>query len=127
MNFINNKEQVAGGKGDLKQRSYRFALEIIRLMEKLPKDMASIVMAKQVLRSATSIGANIIEAKSASSRKDFINFYNYALKSANETKFWLLLLQDAGKANVADAQPIIQESYELANMLAASIITFKNK
>ncbi|KAF0121585.1 MAG: hypothetical protein FD151_1162 [bacterium] len=84
-------------------------------------------MGDQLLRSATSIGANIIEAQAASSRKDFRNFLNHALKSANETKFWLGLLRDSGKKTGEEINPLMKEAKELANILASSILTLKGK
>ena len=110
---------------DLKKRTYFYALDIIRFLESLPKDYISQVIGKQLLRSATSVGANIIEAQAASSRKDFINFYNYSLKSANESKFWLELLKDSGKAASDTVVPILNETTELSSILAASILTMK--
>ena len=82
---------------DLKTRGYKFSLAIIGLVENLPKDMASEVMTKQVLRSATSIGANIVEAQASPTRKDFSLFLSHSLKSANETIYWLNLLNDSKK------------------------------
>lgn len=84
-------------------------------------------MGDQLLRAGSSIGANIIEAQAASSKKDFINFYHYALKSANETKFWLCLVRDSKKVEAKSIEPILKETIELANILAASLITLKNK
>lgn len=81
----------------------------------------------QLMRSATSVGANIIEGKSASSRKDFIKFYEIALKSANETKYWLGLLRDATDADKPAARALLLEAEEISRMLGASIITLKNK
>jgi four helix bundle protein len=93
----------------------------------LPKGQVSTVIGDQLLRSATSIGANVIEAKSASSKKDYINFFTYALKSANETKFWLGLLRDSGKAQRETADRLLKEVTELSNILATSILTLKGK
>jgi four helix bundle protein len=112
---------------DIKARSYRFALNIIRLIDSLPSSRTTVVLVDQLLCSSTSIGANIIEAQAGSSKKDFQNFLNYALKSANETKFWLALLRDAGKAASGSVDPLLQEAKELSNILAASIITLKKK
>jgi four helix bundle protein len=72
---------------DIRKRTYAFALGIIRFIENLPKDYICQILGKQLLRSATSIGANIIEARASSSKRDFINFFSHSLKSANETKF----------------------------------------
>ena len=80
---------------DLRQRTYQYALEIVRFLERLPRGYIFETIGKQLLRSATSIGANVIEARGSSSKKDFANFYSYALKSANESLFWLDLLRDS--------------------------------
>lgn len=112
---------------DIKRRTYIYALEIIKFLATLPQDYLCQIISRQLLRSATSVGANIIEAQSASSRRDFANFYNHSLKSANESKFWLGLLMDSGKATSECANPILTETCELANILASSILTIKGK
>lgn len=112
---------------DTKARTYRFALGVIKLIDKLPRDMTCSIIGKQLLRSATSIGANVIEARAASSRRDFINFFNHALKSSNESRFWLNLLQDSGKIGLAEICEVAQECAEIGNILAASILTLKEK
>ena len=112
---------------DIEQRSYSFALRIIKLVESLSHDSISKVIGDQLLRSATSIGANIVEAQAASSRRDFTNFMNYALKSANETKFWLGLLRDSGKKEKEAINPLQDENKQLANILASSILTLKRE
>ena len=114
-------------KIDIKERSYLFALRIIELTGSLPCDSASKVIAGQLLRSATSIGANIVEAQAASSRKDFTNFLNYALKSANETKFWLGLLHDSGRKDKELIAPLLEDTKQLSNILASSILTLKKE
>lgn len=112
---------------DIKQRTYRYALDVIRFLDELPHDYAVQTMGKQLLRSATSIGANIVEAQAASSRKDFANFYSYALKSSNESKFWLGLLKDSGKASNGIGDALLCEAQELSNILASSILTIKGR
>lgn len=118
-------------KTDFKKRAYVYALDMIKLVDSLDKkDFACQIIAKQLLRSATSIGANIIEAQAGSTRstkRDFTNFFAYALKSANETKFWLGLLRDSAKAEGKEINELLQETIELANILGASILTFKGK
>ena len=97
-------------------------------MDQLNKhDLSVQVIARQLLRSGTSIGANIIEAQASSSRKEFANFLNYSLKSANESKFWLALLRDSGKARTESVNSLLTETKELANILASSILTLKGK
>lgn len=86
-------------KKEFHSRAYKFALDVIALVEGLPKSQVSRILGEQLLRSATSIGANVSEAKGAGSKKDYTNFFAYALKSANETKFWLNLLCDSDKAD----------------------------
>lgn len=114
-------------KSDLKTRAYRFSLNLISLINSLPNSKTSMVIINQVLRSGTSIGANIIEAQAASSKLDFKKFYEIALKSANETKYWLCLLRDSGIGNKEAIDPLLNEVIELSKMLAASVITLKGK
>jgi four helix bundle protein len=120
-----NTEQNA--KLNIKGRAYSFALSTIKLIDTLSNCRANMIIGDQLLRSATSIGANIVEAQAASSRKDFKNFLNHALKSANETKFWLSLLKDSGKKPENEINPLLNEAKELSNILASSILTLKNK
>src|SRR3989338_1109722 len=78
---------------DVKVRVYQFALAIIKFINSLPDKRAFWSIGDQFLRAAASIGANMMEAQTASSRRDFIKFYEIALKSSNETKYWLCLLR----------------------------------
>jgi four helix bundle protein len=114
-------------KEEFGKRVYKFVLEIIGFIEHLPKGQVSTIIGDQLIRSATSIGANIIEAKSAASSKDYINFFTHALKSSNETKYWLALLRDSNKTEKMTANKLIQEATELSNILASSILTLKGK
>lgn len=115
-------------KTELKYRCYDFSIAIIKFIEFLPNKKSFFIISDQLLRCATSIGANVIEAKSSSSRKDFIRFYEIALKSANETKYWLCLLKDAFEnTNKEIIDNLINETNEISKMLASSIITLKNK
>jgi len=123
----NDKAKGKEQKIDIKECSYLFALKIIKLTELLSSDFASKIIADQLLRSATSIGVNIVEAQAASSRKDFTNFLNYALKSANETKFWLGLLRDSGRKDKGLIDPLLGDTKQLSNILASSILTLKKE
>ena len=114
-------------KQDLYKRAYLYALRVIKFVEKLPRDSTSQIIGNQLLRSGTSLSANLIEAKSASSKKDYINFYQYALKSANESKLWIGLLRDTGKINKKEAEDLLKETIEFAKILASSILTLKGK
>jgi len=114
-------------KEELKKRAYLLALKILRLIDKLPNQKAYWSLGDQLLRAGSSIGANIIEAQGASSKKDFINFYHHALKSANETKFWLCLIRDSGKVDKSSTELLLKEAVELSKILGASLLTMKNK
>jgi len=114
-------------KNEFKKRLYNWVLRLIKFIDKLPKDSVCNVLGKQLLRSGTSILANYIEANSASSRKDFINFFTHSLKSANESKVWLVLLKDTNKGNKEESSWLLNELIELANVLASSILTLKGK
>ena len=112
---------------DLKQRTFQCALDVMRFLETLPNGYISQTIGKQLLRSATSIGANVVEGRASSSRKDFANFYSYALKSANESIFWLELLRDGGKAPTDQIHPLIAEVHQLAKILASCLITARGR
>jgi len=109
-------------KIELKKRAYVYALDVIKFIDGLNKnDFTVQIIVKQLLRSATSIGANIIEAQAGSTKKDFTNFFNYALKSANESKFWLGLLRDSKKGNQDEINKLLQETVELSNILGSTL------
>ncbi len=114
-------------KNDFKARLYRWVVRLIKFIDKLPRDSVCSVMGKQLLRSGTSILANYIEAQSASSKKDFTNFFTHSLKSANESKVWLALLRDTGKGERFELDWLLTELTEIANVLASSILTLKNR
>lgn len=114
-------------KNEFKKRLYNWVLRLVKFIDKLPKDSVSSVMGKQLLRSGTSILANYVEANSASSRKDFINFFTHSLKSANESKVWLSLLKDLDKGDKAEVEWLLKELLEISNVIASSILTLKGK
>ncbi len=114
-------------KNEFKKRLYHWVLRLIKFIDKLPQDSVSNVLGKQLLRSGTSILANYIEANSASSKKDFINFFTHALKSANESKVWLTLLKDTNKGEQNELSWLLKDLIEIANILASRILTLKGK
>src|SRR3989344_3569140 len=109
-------------KSDLKTRCYQFSLRLIGFIETLPNQRVCWIIADQLLRSGMSMGANLVEATSSSSRLEFKKFHEIALKSANETKYWLGLLRDSGKADRDKINELLKEVTEIANMLAAGIL-----
>ncbi len=114
-------------KIEFKKRLYVWVLRLIKLIDSLQKSSVADVMGRQLLRSGTSILANYIEANSASSKKDFINFFTHALKSANESKVWLTLLRDTDKGDKNEINWLLKELIEISNILASSILTLKGK
>jgi len=114
-------------KNEFKRRLYSFVLRLVKFIDGLPPRLVDGVLAKQLLRSGTSILANYVEANSASSKRDFINFFTYALKSANESKVWLALLRDLGKGDKQELDWLLKELIEISNILASSILTLKDK
>ena len=111
----------------LKDRTYKYSISIINFLDTLPKDTSTQIISKQLLRSATSIGANIVETQSSISKKDFTKYFNYSLKSANESVYWLSLLKDAKKINNNQIEYLLSEAKELAKILGSSILTLKGK
>lgn len=112
---------------DIKIRAYKFALAVMTLVDGLPNKRSCWVIADQLLRSATSVGANIIEAQAASSKRDFVNFMTYALKSSNECKFWFGLLRDGNLIPALRINPLLNETKEIANILATIVMKAKGK
>lgn len=102
-------------------------MALVKLINNLPKNSTNQVIGKQLLRSGTSILANYIEAQSASSKKDFINFFTYSLKSANESKVWLALIRDTNQNEAPKISWFLKELAEISNILASSLLTLKNK
>ena len=114
-------------KMKIKDRTYQYSIKMIEFLDNLPKDSSAQIISKQLLRSATSIGANIVEAQASSSKKDFTKYFNYSLKSANESVYWLNLLKDAKKINSNQIEYLLNETKELGKILGSSILTLKEK
>ena len=112
---------------DVKIRAYKFSLNIISFVNELPNKRGFWSIGDQLLRSATSIGANMIEAKGSSSRREFVKLYEIALKSANETKYWLCLLRDSYSQFRPQTIELLKEIDEISNMLGSSVLTLKHK
>ncbi|MBV9216709.1 MAG: four helix bundle protein [Acidobacteria bacterium] len=109
----------------LKDKSYSFALRIINAYKHLVTENKEYILSKQLLRSGTSIGANVAEANQAQSRPDFISKLGIALKETVETEYWLSLLQDADYLTLAQARSLLDECNQLKAILTASIKSSK--
>jgi len=115
-------------KNEFKKRLYRFVLKLIEFIDRLPSnDNVSKRIGDQLLRSGTSILGNYVEGQSASSKKDFINFFSTSLKSSNESKLWLALLRDSKRVKNKDVEGLLEELGEIANIFASSILTLKGR
>jgi four helix bundle protein len=106
----------------VKQKSYEFALQIINLCRQL-KVERNYEISSQLLRSGTSIGANVEEALAGQSRKDFFAKMSIASKEARETNYWLRLLRDADMCNSQETKILIQMSEELIKILTSIVKT----
>jgi four helix bundle protein len=106
-------------------KSYSFALRIIKLFRHLVANQNEYVLSKQVLRCGTSIGALIKEAEHAQSKADFINKMSIALKEANETEYWLMLLKDSNYLDEKSYFSIQRDSTELIRLLASIVKSSK--
>lgn len=110
----------------MKKRLLLYSKRVVLFVDSLPRDLSSQILAKQLLRCATSIAANFVEAQAAPTKKDFTNFLSIALKSANETLFWLALFQECGKGNKDIVIELQRETMEFANYLGSSIRTLRS-
>ena len=113
-------------KNIIKEKSFEFAVEVVSLYKVLV-EKKEFILSKQIVRSGTSIGANIREAEHAQSKADFINKLSISLKEANETEYWLDLLYETGYLNDDEFQKIKVKNIELLKLLISIINTSKNK
>ena len=107
----------------LKDKSYAFALRVIKAYKYLCSDHKEYVLSKQLLRAGTSIGANVAEANQGQSKADFVHKLGIALKEAVETEYWLNLLQDSNYLTESQAQSLLEDCRDLIRILTSSIKT----
>ena len=114
---------------NLRFRSFQYSLKIIKFIDTFPNKRIFWNIGDQLLRSATSIGANITEAKSSSSKREFVKYYEIALKSCNESLYWLDLLIDSYLLLTFKSELLLlkNETEEMGKMLGASILTLKGR
>ena len=109
----------------LKTKSYNFALRTVKLFRYLSEEKREFVLSKQILRSGTSIGANIEEAYQGESKMDFVHKLAIANKEAFETHYWLRLLRDSGYLEEKFAGSLLNDCDELRKLLVSTIKTTK--
>jgi four helix bundle protein len=109
----------------LREKSYQFALRIIKLYKFISTEKKEFVLSKQILRSGTSIGANVEESNQAQSKTDFIHKLSIAQKESAETNYWLRLLRDSEYLSDKQAESLLIDCEELQRLLTSSIKTAK--
>ena len=114
-------------KNIIQEKSFCFALRIIKLYKYLKDNKNEYVLSKQLLRSGTSIGANIEESIGGQSEKDFLAKLSISYKEARETIYWLKLLKETEYISEVEFESIHNEAEEICKILAKIIITLKNK
>ncbi|MCB2183229.1 MAG: four helix bundle protein [Desulfobulbaceae bacterium] len=116
------------GENIIQEKSYAFALRVIRLYKHLAKERGEYILGQQILKSGTSIGANIEEAIQAESRADFIHKLSIANKEAHETKYWIKLLIDSETVKKDTASlSLLDDCVELIKLLTAILKTSKKQ
>jgi four helix bundle protein len=121
MSTVQKSESIIASK------AYSFALEIIILYKQLVTDKKEFVLSKQILRSGTSIGANVNEALSAQSKRDFVHKLSISLKETRETNYWLNLLKDSNYISSEIFTKLIDKCNEINKILSSIILTTKQK
>ena len=124
-------ELVEEDKKDIVKRSYKFALRIIQIANKLPNSSFTYPIRDQLIRSGTSVGSNAEEASAGFSRSDFIFKMSVASKEAREANYWLRLIRDSEIAKTKELEEeintAITESYEIKRILTSIVKTSKEK
>jgi four helix bundle protein len=107
---------------NIRHRCYYFSKEVLLFVKDCKYHRVYTSLFDQLIRSATSIGANIVEGRAGSSKKDWKKFFIIALKSANETKYWLCLIRDTMEVDTAKVGLLLKEVEEISNIIASIII-----
>lgn len=118
---------MSQSKSILKDKSFSFAIAIVKTYKNLLEEKREYVMSKQLLRSGTSVGANIREAKNAESTNDFIHKLGIAQKECDETLYWLELLKKTEYLNGEEFHKLSDEANQILKMIRSTILTIKQK
>lgn len=110
---------------NIRHRAFYFSKDVIKFISEQRYEKIYSSLFEQLIRSATSIGANLVEGAAGSSTKDFIKFYTIALKSANETKYWLYLIKETLLENKEQTEQLINEVNEISKIVGAIIVNTK--
>jgi len=120
---LNNRKTF---KQDFKKRCFFFSLSILKISELLREKRINWILIDQLVRSATSIGANIVEGGNSTSKKEFINYFQIALKSSSETLYWLSLLRETNPSHKLDIEILIKECIEIKKIISTIILNTKS-
>jgi len=116
---------MQNNKGDIKDRSFKFGVRIIKFVQTLPKNHAGYKIGGQLLEAGTSVGANVEEATGGFSKKDFTYKMGVALKEARESNYWLRLIKVSELARGEELDYLLKESEELRKILTSIVKTSK--
>lgn len=106
---------------DIKERTFRFGVEIVKLVLTLPRNSAGFAISGQLVRSGTSIGANVAEAQNCGTKKDFIHTLTISLKEARETEYWLKIISEVKLTDQDLVSRLMLEINELIKILTSII------
>ena len=106
----------SGQRFDIQERTFEFAVRVVKLVNRLPRTVAGVEIGRQIVRAATSVGSNVEEADAAESKRDFIHKMSIAHKEARETRYWLRVI-GAALLDDEEVRALIQESDELVRIL----------
>ena len=118
--------KIISGNVDITERTVAYSIRVIKLYRQISKDNVGRVIGKQILRSATSIGANVHEAQGAQSKADFIAKMSIAHKEAYETSYWLRIMAEAELVKPEQLAPLAYETNQIVKILSSILITSKN-
>lgn len=107
------------------ERTFKFSHRIVEILRLIPNQPETVILKKQLLRAATSIGANIVEAQHSSTKKEFLQYLNIVLRSARESEYWMKLLQETKMIYGDEWSQLLEECLEIAKIIA--IIQLKSK
>lgn len=112
-------------KVEFKKRCFNFSIAILKISELLQKQRINWAILDQLIRSATSIGANVVEGGNSTSKKEFVHYFQIALKSASETLYWLALLKEMNQEHFKEINILITDCTEIKKMLSTIILNTK--
>jgi len=118
-NDLKGENIVADQPRNIQERTFEFGVRIIRLVDRLPHTTAGIQIGRQLVASGTSVGANMQEADGAESKTDFIHKVGIALKEAQESHYWLRLIDATLLKNDTEVNSLVQEAYEISRIIGA--------